>query len=419
VQKKPYSIRPEFWAETQIRIGINEYTGLLDGNDGKNPSDLNRSPGYREVPDLESSEEMVDAEAFDLICTPDYDGSTVYGMYDAARVLGGGVRGKKLLLRKGLAIGLNYLDQMLTEHFGRAFQLQLVDGYRTGDRQARLFTRMMSEIATDKGLTLSNLTDLQLIEIGRAADLTCSWVRVVDDSANPVIQELQRDSKFVTELQAAIDGSVLKDTLEAAISDYVTISANSKLGRASNVQINARKNAHSGGGAIDVFVQGNLNGTRRPLSHVPFDYASPISATLFLENPDNLGVYLELAKRDPKLAKHLQLLGYERIEDFHRSDWDVMATANRIRYHAFLSAGGSFYDPGDSTEPGECWHYQLGQTVYGLDGKPVVQPLLSSYPDSGNTCHTLLRVPAGPSRIAVRTEPSARKLAEENFGHEV
>lgn len=405
---KTTTLTPDLWADTPITITTNHLTGVLDGDDH----------GYRDVPDIDSNEEMVDA-GLQLYVTPDYDGFDIYG--GRKRVLPGGVCGGRLLLRRYLAVGLSHLDDQIRRLTGNAMQLQLVDGYRTPQRQAAGFTETMMELAAIDGLGLETLTPSQQVLYGRRADLTFSWVRVCqDDAYAAVLAELRADGDFMQQLRDGIGSGQIGGSLDDALSDYILHSVNNNFGRAAGrgIRLNGNRNAHSGGGAIDLMIRGKLGGRTVPLSHVPFDYASPISAMLYLEG-DNYSAYVAAAKADQRLADHLKQLGFDTPDDFKRSDWTLLQQANRIRYYAFLCAGGSFYDPGDPTQAGENWHFQLGNKVYGLDGAVLLaEPSLSGeYPDAGNTCHTLLRVPAGPKRVAVRTGNSAYALVQATFGH--
>lgn len=420
-----YPYQPAQWATTPIRIVTNPYTGLLDGNDGKNAADLVLSPGYRETPDLDSPEPVVSIGDY-MFCTPDYDGVDMFGIKIPSRILPGGVKGGKMLLRKGMADGFRFLNGLLNSAFGGAFEYQGIDAYRSTVRSAALFSRKAGEIANENGVDLKHCTDVELLVYGRAADVTCAWVRIVENGMyHAVANELSRDAKFKRLIQEAIDGGGLKGTLAEALADYIIISANTNLGRTANrgVRLNAHKNAHPGCGAYDVVVRGKLRGKVVPLAYLPFDFAHPFCSMTFLEDPANFDRYVKLAKENAELAAHLVKLGIPTPDEFTRSDWDALLVGQRILSHSILSAGGSFYDPGDPTEAGEFWHWQLGLTVYDVrTGQPadgVAETHFSrDYPNSGNTCHTLLRVPAGPKRIAVRTGNSAFALVEKQYGHE-
>ncbi len=418
-----YPFQPDVWATTPIRIVTNLNTGLLDGNDGKNPANLVLSPGYREVADIDSPEPLVAINDI-MYCTPDYAGTDMFGVKNPSRRLPGCVKGGLIVVRKGMADGFRFLGGLIRQTFGGAFEFHGIDGYRSTITSAALFLRKAMEIAAANGVDLSRCSDIELLKFGRDADVTCAWVRLVEDVMyQAVVNDLSRDAKFKRQLQEAIDGGVLKGTLADALAEYIIISANMNLGRAANrgIKLNAHKNAHPGGGALDLGIRGKLRGKTVPLFHLPFDFAHSYASMTFLEDPANFDRYVQLAKENTELRAHLVNLGIASPEEFMRSDWDTFRTAQRILTHSILSAGGSFYDPGDPAEAGEFWHWQLGATVYDVrTGEPVVveENFGAEYPNSGNTCHTLLRVPAGPKRVATRTGNSAYLLVEKQFGHE-
>lgn len=417
-----YKVPVQKWTETEIKIFVNLYTGLLDGNDGKNAADLVRSPGYRDVPDVDSPEELVAING-DLHCTSDYRGIDMFGVKRPERLLPGGVPGDKILLRRGMAEGFIFLNRLLKDEFAGAYEVQGLDGYRSTLTSTNLHLRKAKEIAAMQGVDLTKADDLQLLQFGRAADVTCSWVRIVnDDTYLKVMEDLRKDNKFVHSVDEAIAGGVVKSTLEEALEDYITITANFGFGRAAGrgIRLNAHKNAHPGGGAFDWILRGKFRGKTVPLALFPFDFAHPYASMTFLESPDCLSRYVQLARENSELRDHLAMLG-ATPEDLTQNDIEVFQRAQRVWYHLIMSAGGSFYDPGDPNEPGEFWHAQLGLLVYdGRTGKVAVaeKNFGGQYPNSGNTCHTLMRVPAGSQRVATRTGNSAYAYVEKHYGHE-
>lgn len=407
--RTPYPIQPGNWLDTPVKPGINPFTKVVDGDDH----------GYRDVTDTDSDEPLVDAEALGLFCTPDYDGVSIYGT--AKRVLPGGVKGKKLLLREGMVRGLLLAEVEVKKILGEECCYQLCDGYRPPLRQAAGFTEVMQIVASQMGADWNKLTPVQIVSFGREADRTFSWVRLSKDEVyEAVLAELRGN----VEVMDALADSTLGGSIDDAVEDYLIHSVNAKIGLAADrgVKLDGNKNAHSGGGAIDLMLRGMWRGKIRPLAYTPFDFAHPISSTTYLEDDSNFEQYVALARTNAQLNAHLRSLDFDTPDDFTRDDWALLRKANRVLYHSLMSVGGSFYDPGDPTQAGEWWHWQLGLTVYcPRTGQPVYTSptqLSATYADSGNTCHTLLRVAPGDKRVATRTGNSAYRLVEAAFGHE-
>jgi len=202
-------------------------------------------------------------------------------------------------------------------------------------------------------------------------------------------------------------GTATPEEIDEGVCTYITISANSKLGRAANrnIPLVFECNAHAGGGAIDLML---VDKGGRPISIVPFDYAGPEAAIDFTEKEGGYNAYLKRVKEDPVLQRHLEKLGFT-VETFRRDDWEYFRMVNRMRFHLGKSMGWTYYS-GDQC--GEDWHWEPGNIGYDVwTGDPIASEPFSekSYPNSGNPGHALQKL--GRDSVAVWGGASGHKQA--------
>ncbi len=287
----PYTVRPELWAETPIIRGINPLTGLIEGDDS----------GYRNVQTLgENSSPLVIPN---VLIRASYDGEDEFGILDPAIALAGGLPDGKFVVREQVARELEKADENLHQITGGEYRLCALDGFRSWKRQAAGFTRMLGIQMNRMGLTADNVDDrvVDFLRAGNAADGTFAWVNANTSARSYLLlaQELETDSTFmdqIREFASTLTSMTLPDAIQETLYTYITVSANSGIGRAANrgVPLVFEGNAHAGGGAVDVFL---VNKHGMPVNIVPFDYPGCEAGMDWMEDDANYQQYLKRVQR--------------------------------------------------------------------------------------------------------------------------
>lgn len=407
----PYSVPMSEWFKTPIRRTINPKTGLIEGDDGKL---FPNNPGYRGMPTLLTNASPLVVPAGVLICSS-YDGRNEYGQYRPEIALAGGLDNGQLVLRETPATAMEFLNQLVAEASEGQFQIVLLDGFRSGIRQAAGFTRLLREQMKLKGLQDTDIHSrlAEFLEAADTADGTFSWVNLqTGDDLERVISLVKGDRAIMQQIGDIAAQKVQEHfdpaLIEEEIVHYLTVSANSGIGHGTGLPLNFENNAHAGGGACDVFVVRSKG--LSPLNIVPFDYAGPEAGMDFMEQPGAFDAYKAAAATNEQLSKHLKALGCDTVDAFQQSDWSRIQSAIRILYHASMGIGCTYYS---STHGGENWHLEPGNRVFDPATGNVVafeKLTVGLHPDSGNPGHALQKL--GPGNAAVWGGHTAHQLAK-------
>lgn len=403
MRKSPYPVAPECWATTPIVRAINPLTGLILGDDS----------GYRKVRTLPANDSPLVVPS--VLVRPSYDGVTEYGTPDPSIALAGGLAGGKLVVRACVARQLEEADRLLAQVTGGELAVCALDGFRSWRRQADGFTRLLRLHMKREGVTETNLDDriLDFIKCGNLADGTMSWVNadVASSRYSLLAGEIKKDLKVyrqILEYAATLPGGTTPENEDEALYVYITISANSGIGKAAgcNVPLIFEGNAHAGGGAVDIFL---VDRHGKPVNIVPFDFPGPEAGIDFMEKEGSYEAFS--ARLDGVLMTHLTNSG---VTHLNRGIWERFRDVNRIRYHLGRAMGWTFYS-GDVC--GENWHWEPGNIGYDARTGAVLhaEKTAESYPDSGNPGHALQV--HGRDAVAVWGGASGHKLAR-SFGLE-
>jgi hypothetical protein len=381
----PYPVSPENWPSTPIVRDLNPKTaepgneaGLREGDDH----------GYRKIATRKDVHEPLVQPADVAFTRPSYDGFDEYGnSFDQNIVLAGGLPGGKLVVREEVARGLDRAQEMLTQFFAGDFNVVAIDGFRSRDRQAAGFTRiMMRDVLQGKepeGIT-------ELYRAGKIADDTFAWVNadVNADEYKALAAELLAKPEIKQELESlAGEGEITQDVLDEIVYEVITISANSNRGPAAGrkVPLVFENNAHAGGGAIDMML---ADGQGRILNPVPFDFVGPEAAMDYLESDENCDALIRRIQSEPDsiLGQHFKKIGMSAT----MKDLTVLREALRVAYHLMKSIGATYYSAHDPKGGGENWHMEPGNVVFNLDGSVYHRaPSAAENFDSGNPGHAL------------------------------
>lgn len=396
------------WRTTGIVRENNPLTSLIEGDDS----------GYRDMRTLLHNRSPLVVP--DVMIRSSYDGIDEFG--ESQEVLPGGLVDGKLVLRETAARGIELLDQLVYEASQGEFIIAALDGFRSEQRQAAGFTRLLRQQMSAHGVTEGNhLQNIPaFMRCSRIADGTFSWVRLAESSQfQSVFSRLQQDSGFTASLAQWImaeRNTDLRDVqshdYEAAIWEYLTVSANCGFGHGTGLPLNSECNAHAGGGACDVFVIDKVTG--KPMNIVPFDYAGPEAGMDFMEHDGAYEQYCTAVGQNPLLAQYLRRLGFDDISKFTLHEWERIRGAIRILYHAAKGAGFTYYS---SENGGKNWHFESGNIIIepSTGGVVAFEGLTAGlHPNSGNPGHTLQTL--GKEGMAVWGGATAHSHARLNFG---
>jgi hypothetical protein len=397
----------EAWRTTRIDRGINPLTELIEGDDA----------GYRDMPTLRQNRSPLIVP--NVTIRASYDGTDEFGEKQDA--LPGGLVEGKLVLRETAARGIELLNQLVYEASDGEFAIVALDGFRSEERQAAGFTRLLRQQMSPAGVTEGNhLQNIPaFMRCSRIADGTFSWVRLAESPRlQSVLSGLQQDAEFTAGIaqwimaDLEIDlGDVQTHHYQSAIREYLTVSANCGFGHGAGLLLNSECNAHAGGGACDVFV---FDKTGKPMNLVYFDYAGPEAGMDFMEHDGAYEQYCTAVGQNPLLAQYLRRCGFDDISKFTLHEWERIRGAIRILYHAARGAGMTYYS---SDHGGENWHLEPGNIVYepSTGGVVAFEGLTAQlHPNSGNPGHTLQTL--GKGRMAVWGGATAHSQARLNFG---
>lgn len=383
MQTQQIRIAHELWTITPINRPINPLTGLIEGDDS----------GYRRIRTLPANESPLVVPAVEI--RPSYEGIDEYGKSGPSIALPGGLPNGQTVVRECVARDLEDADRLLTTVFGGALRICVLDGFRSWRRQAAGFSRMLHMHLAACGLKPEEFEDAiaAFLQAAVLADGTFSWVNAATDTAEyaTVVEEIRQNPRVFSQLEAYTASLGPTGTMEDALYQYITVSANSGLGSAAGrVPLDFEGNAHAGGGAVDMML---IDEKGRPISLVPFDYPGEEASMDYAEKDENLDKYLAHANADAPLGRllrgHLEKLGFATPAQFTRNDWEYFRDVNRIRYHLGKSKGWTYYS---SVYGSENWHFEPGNI--GIDartGKVIHAETATaqSLPNSGNPGHTL------------------------------
>lgn len=410
MNRSPYPIPMETWRNTRIVREINPLTGLFEGDDA----------GYRDMLTLQHNRSPLVVP--NVMIRSSYDGIDEFG--DKQDPLPGGLVGGKLVLRETAVRGIELVDQLVYEASDGEFVIAALDGFRSEQRQVAGFTRLLKQQMSVARVTEDNHADSQNIpsfmRCSRIADGTFSWVRVAESPQfQSVLSRLQQDAEFTAGIAQWIMADLdldLRDVqvhhYEAAIREYLTVSANCGFGHGAGLPLNSECNAHAGGGACDVFVIDKATG--KPINLVYFDYTGPEAAIDFMEHDGAYEQYCTAVGQNPLLAQYLRRCGFDDISQFTLHEWEKIRGAIRILYHAAKGAGFTYYS---SDHGGENWHLEPGNIIYepSTGGVVAFEGLTAQlHPNSGNPGHTLQTL--GKGAVAVWGGATAHSHARLNFG---
>lgn len=398
----------ETWRNTRIVREINPLTNLIEGDDA----------GYRDMLTLQHNRSPLVVP--NVTMRPSYDGVDEFG--DKQDPLPGGLVDGKLILRETAARGIELVDQLVYEASDGEFLIAALDGFRSEERQAAGFTRLLKQQMSVAGVTADNhLENIPaFMRCSRIADGTFSWVRVAaTDKFHDVFNQLQSDASFTAALAQWLMQDMQRDLRDlraqdyvAAIQEYITVTANCGFGPGEGLLLNSECNAHAGGGACDVFVIDKATG--KPMNIVPFDYTGPEAAMDFMEHDGAYEQYCTSVGQNPLLAQYFRRLGFEDISQFTLHEWEKIRGAIRILYHAAKGAGFTYYS---SEHGGENWHLEPGNIIYepSTGGVVAFEGLTAQlHPNSGNPGHTLQTL--GKGTVAVWGGATAHSHARLNYG---
>ncbi|HLD08345.1 MAG TPA: hypothetical protein VJB60_04755 [Candidatus Peribacterales bacterium] len=410
---KLLSTQPEDYPETPITREKNQNTGQLWWADD----------GFQKVEVRDCGERLTQ---FPLTQEPLYDGVDEFGGRETRRVLGGGVKGKILLVRTSVARQFEQADEDLYRHFGGDYRYVGHDTFRHYRRQMSAYEGDF-EAAKKRYKVEGELTTEQIYLIGKAASQICSWVPPHRDTQeyNLVVTELRRNREFISTIetiaqQAKLGQDPTPEEVSQILFEYIAISANAKTGLAKYAELtfNYENNPHAGASAVDGLLQKKRNGKWVPLAASPMDYVGVESALDYLENDKNFDSYrkrISGAEHDPLLRTWVTRMGFDP-DNFSWQDWKILRGAKRIHYHLFNHLGATFYSGENPADGGEHWHSEhgpyyhdirTGEQLYRRQGTEVFQY-------TGNPGHTFQKM--GASGVAVYGGKCAHDRVEEEWG---
>lgn len=389
-------LHPEDWETTRIQRGRNAVTGMIEGNDD----------GYGAIVTLKVNPSP--------LVVPDVDTRSVYDGFDAytgkvdpsRKPMPGGLEGGKIVVRETFARDLKNANDLLQTVFKGKYRICVLDGFRSGPRQRLGYYEMLKYLMNQAGLKAGDVDTrvADFIQLGKAAHGTFCYLQADLQSAQAknALTRLAADSRFMEGIREYATRA--SKTVGESLALYITVSANSGLGRAADVPVLFEWNAHAGGGAADVMLLG-ANGL--PINPVPFDYPGPEARMDFMEDDANFDLYVAAAKENDLLSAHLGRLGLSPTT-FTRKNWDTMRDALRVWYHLVIAKGWTYYS---EEACGENWHLEganvcrdvLQNRVFDAEDQTA-----QAYPNSGNPGHTLQVL--GKDAIAVWGGKTAHEL---------
>lgn len=418
-------LHPSEYPETPIFLGPNPNTGYNWGEDG--PNEAVGNPGYRAMQTLASNEEPL-VEPIGMEQRSVFDGQSLYADPKDPTVyqLPGGLEGGRLVMRELPARALDLAAENIDQATSGEIRMVIVDGLETFIRQRAGFTKTLNGLFVPAGIQKPTITELYTF--GKKAEGTYAYVKA--DKKSPAYADVAREllesgtsSEEIRALAAAVStktGMPIEAATEKVVFELITMSTNANVGPAADrgVALDFEHNAHAGGAAADVFPVDNRTG--QVLSLVPYCWVGEEAAMDYLENDANYERFLAKWTADETLQVHMKQVGFNSPEDFTRNDWERFRMANRVRYHALVGVGCTFYSADPSTDGGENWHFEPdGVELVDWDGRIVAEskyvPFSTQY-GSGNPGHTLQM--QGPSGIAVYGGRSGHEQARKQFGLE-
>jgi hypothetical protein len=414
---------PERYAETPIVLTDNPNTGYKWGEDGPNLAKGN--PGYRGMQTLRENHEPLVVPA-GVEARSVLGGASLYAREDdpTTYTLPGGLPDEAIVLREIAARAIDLGAANIDRATSGEVRLVVVDGLETYMRQRAGFTRILKNIIEPTGIVEPTVAELHAY--GKQANGTYCYVKA-DEGAKEyqdLARELQTGESFEQLAEIArtrVGGAVsFNQAMESVLSEFIAISANSNMGPAKDRQVplNFEHNAHAGAAAADLFPVDSKSGL--VLSIVPYCWVGPEAAMDYMENDANFDAFKQKWAEDSLLATHMKMVGYDSPENFKWSDWERFRMANRVRYHALVGVGCTFYSADPSEDGGEDWHLEPdGAELFDWDGRLVV---VSQYVPhgtrfgTGNPGHTLQM--RGPKAVAVYGGRSGHEQARKQFGLE-
>jgi len=419
------SLHPDQYADTPIVLVENPNTGYKWGEDGAKEEIGN--PGYRGMQTLATNEEPLVVPA-GMEQRSVFDGQSLYADPQDSTVyqLPGGLEGGQLVLRELPAKALDLAAENIRIATSNEIRMVIVDGLETFMRQRAGFTRTLSGLFVPAGIQTPSLTELYTY--GKKAEGTYAYVKA--DKKSPaytdVARELLESGSCSGEIRALAQmvsektGMSPEAALDKVVFELITMSANANLGPAADrgVGLDFQHNAHAGGAAADIFPVDNMTG--RVLSLVPYCWVGPEAAMDYMEDDLNFDAFLATWRFDEVLQEHMRQVGFASPEDFKWSDWERFRMATRVRYHALVGVGSTFYSADPSSDGGENWHFEPdGEVLRDWDGREVARSAYVADNEEGgrgNPGHTLQM--RGPKAVAVYGGRSGHEQARKQFGLE-
>ncbi len=221
-------LHPLKWEETPIIRRVNGVTGMIEGNDD----------GYGQVKTLQINPSPLVVP--EVLTRSVYDGFDPYtGVFDASKAMPGGLEGRQLKVREAFARDLENADLLLQKVFGGRYRLAIYDGFRSGPRQRLGFKGVLNYHMVQNDLKPDDVDTriADFAELGKKAHGTFCYLQADLGSSQAVdaMERLRKESRFMSEMKECANR--VGKTVDEAIALYVTVSANSGFGRATDVPV--------------------------------------------------------------------------------------------------------------------------------------------------------------------------------------
>lgn len=324
----------------------------------------------------------------------------------------------KIYVRRAVAEWLRIAAESITEYSD--YKLIVVDGFRNYRTQASGFSRLYeisianwwwnpNAIATQYDAALQADGIFSFVDINMALvddSLLQAWdcqglANHLHPDTNP---ELLRKELLTAQANRALYSHLLWKTPEWPHGEYWT----KKILKDGSDLFQFNNNAHTGGGAIDIFLgeKSVVDGIQKiiPVNHVPFDHMGPESAIDFLENPSNWERYKKTAKQKWPIQSYLESLDIkpDDISDVLFIKW---RDAIRLLTSTMVWIGATYYYA-------ENWHFNVPNIVVDpKNWKSIYKwTCVKIQTNTWNSCHAILT--HGAQGIQTFTGNGAHEMLE-------